>query len=244
MTALLEAHEISIRFGGVVAADGISLSVMPREILAIVGQNGAGKSTFLNICTGYIKAASGHILFDGQRITGLRPRAITRRGIARAFQHPQVFEERTVLDNVRFAVAARHGIWRPWLRLASPAIDREAEEVLAMLQLDAHADQSVIDTSEGVRKLLDISMALALRPKLLLMDEPTSGVSTQDKYRLMDTLVHALRRQGTAAVFVEHDMEVVTKYSDRVAVWVEGGILTTGPAQDVLIDPDVQAIVG
>ncbi len=233
---LLEARGLDIRFGGVRAAHDISLDVFTGERLAIIGQNGAGKSTFLNICTGYLKPAAGRVVFRGREITGLAPRTITRLGIARAFQQPQLFARHTVIDNLRFAVSARGRFWQPWMALDDRAYDAGARALLRLFKLEDVSERRVDETSEGTRKLLDIAMALALKPRLLLMDEPTSGVSADEKYAIMDTLADALRERGVTAVFVEHDMEVVRRYAHRVAVWMEGKLLATGRPDEVLSD--------
>lgn len=238
-TPLLEARDVAIRFGGVQAANDISLSVNAGERLAIIGQNGAGKSTFLNLCTGYLKPAAGQVTFRGKDITGLPPRTITRLGIARAFQHPQLFSRHSVMDNLRFAVSTSGRFWKPWPALDDPAYDAGAQALLRLLDMEDVAQHKVAQTSEGTSKLLDIAMALALKPQLLLMDEPTSGVSTSEKFTLMDTLTNALDERDVTAVFVEHDMEVVRRYAHRVCVWVEGSILTTGTPETVLNDPRV-----
>ncbi len=233
---LLRVRGLAIRFGGVQAAYDVDLDVAPGEFLAIIGQNGAGKSTFLNICTGYLKPALGRVVFRGRDITGLPPRTVTRLGIARAFQYPQLFAHRTVIDNLRFAVSARGRLWQPWKALDCPAYDADAQVLLRLLQLEEVAGHRVAETSEGTRKLLDIAMALALKPLLLLMDEPTSGVSAGEKFPVMDTLTGALRERGVTAVFVEHDMDIVRRYADRVAVWAGGKILATGTPEQVFAD--------
>lgn len=233
MPPLLEAVDLHIRFGGVVAAAGISLRVFPRELLAIIGPNGAGKTTFLNLCTGYLRPEKGHVYLEGRAITGMPPRAIARLGVARAFQIPQLFATLTVEENVLLALAAHEGFWR-WRPLRAKERLEGGKKLLRLLGLEPLAAYPVEEAPEGMRKLLDVAMALALRPKLLLLDEPTSGVSTEEKFRVMDTLVQALRHQGITAVFVEHDMEVVRRYADRVVVWAEGRILAEGLPGEVL----------
>lgn len=239
---LLEARDLHIRFGGVVAASGISLRVYPGELLAIIGPNGAGKTTFLNLCTGYLRPERGQVLLEGKEITGLPPRVIARMGVARAFQIPQLFGEHTVEENLLLALAARRGFWR-WNFLGDATRRQEAWDLLSLVGLEDAAAIPVSEAPEGVRKLLDVVMALALRPKLLLLDEPTSGVSSEEKFRVMDLLAQALRAQRVSAVFVEHDMEVVRRYADRVAVWAEGRILAEGPPEEILSDPQVLASV-
>ncbi|WP_038044055.1 ABC transporter ATP-binding protein [Thermus tengchongensis] len=239
---LLEALDLHIRFGGVVAAAGISLQVYPGELLAIIGPNGAGKTTFLNLCTGYLRPERGRVLLEGKEITGLPPRAIARMGVARAFQIPQLFTEHSVEENLLLALAAREGFWE-WASLRNDQRRQRARDILALLGLEHLAAVPVFEAPEGVRKLLDVAMALALEPKLLLLDEPTSGVSAEEKFRVMDTLVQALRIQRVTTIFVEHDMEVVRRYADRVAVWAEGRILAEGKPQEVLANPKVLASV-
>jgi branched-chain amino acid transport system ATP-binding protein len=239
---LLEARDLHLRFGGVIAAAGINLKVYPGKFLAIIGPNGAGKSTFLNICTGYLRPVRGQVFLEGREITGLPPRTIANMGVARAFQIPQLFTDKTVEENLLLALAAREGFWR-WLPLRAKDRVEEGQRLLRALGLEPFASFAVAETPEGVRKLLDVGMALALRPKLLLLDEPTSGVSSEEKLRVMDTLVQALRAQGVTAVFVEHDMDVVRRYADRVAVWAEGKIMVEGEPGEVLKDPQVLATV-
>lgn len=240
----LEAEHLFLSFGGVQAVRDVSLTVAAGEVLAIIGQNGAGKSTFLNMCTGYLKPERGTIRIAGRSIVGLKPRAIARLGVARAFQHPQVFPQRRVIDHLRFAsVAARPGFWSPFRPLNSPRSAQTVEQLLALFDLDELAGQPVRGIPEGARKLLDVAMALALVPKLILLDEPTSGVSSAEKLGLMTRLVDALRALGVSAVFVEHDMEVVARFADRVAVWADGELFRVGSPEEVLADPEVKARV-
>jgi branched-chain amino acid transport system ATP-binding protein len=171
---------------------------------------------------------------------GLSPRAIVRRGVGRSFQLPQLFTEHTVLENAALAVAARAGIWSPLAPLLRPGYRREAMELLARFGLEGVADSRADALNEGARKLADIAMAVALEPRLLLMDEPTSGVATAEKMGVVETLVRVLREASVTAVFVEHDMEVVARFADRVAVWSQGRILTLGPPSAVLADPAVR----
>ena len=230
--AVLEARDLEIQFGGVIAASGVNIDILQGENLAIIGPNGAGKTTFLNLCTGYLKPASGSVRFQGRDITGRSPRSITRMGIARAFQIPQLFLEHTVLENLLIAASARDGLWNPWVALGRI---RQRDEMLALLDLigvTEAADQVVGELPEGTRKLIDIAVALALKPSLLLMDEPTSGVASSEKFAIMDILAKALESRAVTSVFVEHDMEVVRRYAHRVAVWNAGTIGIVGRARD------------
>ncbi|MFH5926509.1 ABC transporter ATP-binding protein [Roseomonas xinghualingensis] len=213
---------------------------MEREFLAIIGPNGAGKTTFINMSTGYLRPQGGSIIYQGQQILGMRPREIVRMGIARSFQLPQLFTEHTVLENAAMAVAAREGAFSAFLPLLRPAFREEAEELLERFGLMPVARSRADALNEGTRKLADIAMAVALRPNLLLMDEPTSGVAAADKMAVVETLARVLRSAGVTAVFVEHDMDVVSRIADRVAVWGQGRIVALGPPGEILSDPAVQ----
>lgn len=238
--ALLSAKGLRLAFGGVKAADGIDLDVANGEFLAIIGPNGAGKTTFINMTTGYLRPQAGTITYDGQEITGMAPRRIVARGIARSFQLPQLFTEHTVLENAALAIAAREGAWSPFRPLLRPAWRAEAQDLLERFGLSAIAGARADALNEGARKLADIAMAVALKPRLLLMDEPTSGVAANEKMQVVETLARVLREAKVTAVFVEHDMDVVERFADRVAVWSQGKIAALGPPAAVLADPQVQ----
>jgi branched-chain amino acid transport system ATP-binding protein len=237
---LLSARGLRLAFGGVKAADGIDLDVMPGEFLAIIGPNGAGKTTFINMTTGYLRPQGGTITYEGAEITGRPPREIVRRGIARSFQLPQLFSEHTVEENAALAVAAREGVWSPFRPLLRPAWREEARALLDRFGLLPVAAQRADALNEGTRKLADIAMAVALKPRLLLMDEPTSGVAASEKMAVVETLARVLRAAGVTAVFVEHDMDVVERFADRVAVWSQGRIAALGEPARILADPAVQ----
>ena len=236
---LLSTRGLSLSFGGVVAADAIDFDLHPGERLAVVGQNGAGKTTFINICTGYLPPSAGQVRFDGVDITGQSPRAITRLGIGRSFQLPQVFTEHTVRECLMLAASAvkqRRGFLLP----LGDAIDaHEIDETLELLQLAARAHDLAGSLPEGQRKLLDVAMALVLRPKLLIMDEPTSGVSSDEKHGLMAVLMRALDERKVTSIFVEHDIDIVRRYATRLCAWIAGRIAADGPPDEVLRDPVV-----
>ncbi|MEH3147905.1 MAG: ABC transporter ATP-binding protein [Methylobacterium frigidaeris] len=243
MSVLLSARGLKIAFGGLKAADGIDLDVEEGEFLAIIGPNGAGKTTFINMATGYLKPQGGEITFAGQPILGLSPRRIVGLGIARSFQLPQLFTEHSVEQNVALAVASREGVWSPLAPLLRPRYRDEARDLIARFGLSAIAETRADALNEGARKLADIAMAVALRPRLLLMDEPTSGVAAAGKMAVVETLARVLREAKVTAVFVEHDMEVVGRFADRVAVWGQGKIVALGTPEVVLNDPEVQRTV-
>jgi branched-chain amino acid transport system ATP-binding protein len=239
-TVLLEARGLAIGFGGVVAADGVDLDVFEGEKLAIIGPNGAGKTTFLNIATGYLKPQAGTVRFLGREITAHRPRDITRFGIARAFQIPQLFLDHTVIENLLIAAAGQSGRTILMRSLHDLPERSDMEALLDLVSIRDVADRKAGELPEGKRKLVDIAVALALKPRLLLMDEPTSGVASSEKFAIMDILVAALDKQRVTSVFVEHDMDMVTRYADRVAVWSAGKIQMSGPPAEVLADPVVR----
>lgn len=236
---LLQAQGLKLRFGGIIAADGIDLSLHRGEHLAIIGPNGAGKTTFLNICTGYLKPQAGTVTLNGRPITGQPPRRITRLGVARAFQIPQLFTEQTVLENMLLAASVRERHWNPLRDLSRIPERREMEDLLDLVGCADVRDRLASELPEGKRKLVDIALALALKPQVLLMDEPTSGVASADKFGVMEVLMNALRQAQVSSVFVEHDMEMVRLYATRVAVWAQGIIQMTGDPDVVLNDPDV-----
>jgi branched-chain amino acid transport system ATP-binding protein len=238
-TGLLSTRGLSLKFGGVVAAEAIDFDLKPGERLAVVGQNGAGKTTFINICTGYLKPDSGHVYFDGAEVTGRSPRAITRRGIGRSFQLPQLFTEHTVRDCLMIAASAVRSHGGFWLPLENAVDLAEIDSTLELLQLRSRAHDIAGALPEGQRKLLDVAMALVLRPKLMIMDEPTSGVSTDEKHGLMAVLMRALEERRITSIFVEHDIEIVRRYATRLAAWVAGRIVADGAPDEVLRDPAV-----
>jgi branched-chain amino acid transport system ATP-binding protein len=242
---ILEAKDLHVAFNGVRAADGVSLTIHDGEFLAIIGPNGSGKTTVLNLCTGYVRPKSGSVYLDGRDITRLAPRSIARLGVARAFQIPQLFSAQRVIDNMMLALAAKNGLWTVVRPLETEARRAEAEELLDLVGLAGDKNRISSTLPEGHRKLLDIAVALALKPRLLLLDEPTSGVSALERFPLMEALMGALRQRQITALFVEHDMDVVARYASRVLVWNAGQIMAEGHPDDVFKDPRVlQSVVG
>ncbi|MEC4722826.1 ATP-binding cassette domain-containing protein [Noviherbaspirillum sp. CPCC 100848] len=243
MNSLLQTRGLTLKFGGVVAAESIDFDLKAGERLAVIGANGAGKTTFINMVTGYIKPSAGKIMFDGVNITGMHPRQIVLQGIGRSFQLPQLFTEHTVRQSIELAVAARQGPLS-MLRPMSKCVERdEIDHVLSVVGLSQRADDHCDSLPEGHRKLLDVAMALVLRPKLLIMDEPTSGVAADEKHPLMATIMNALSEQNVTAVFVEHDVDIVREYATRVAAWISGRIAADGSPETVMNDDEVRTVV-
>lgn len=243
-TPILQTVGLTRNFGMIRAVDGISLEIRQGELVGIVGANGSGKTTFLNLITGYLVPAHGRIVFMGKEITGRPPRVITRAGIARSFQIPQLYTGLSVRENMLLSIAAksagRTSIWRP---LYHAPWNAESLTILEQFGLAPYADRAVRELPEGGRKLLDIALSFALSPRLLLMDEPTSGVSIEDKGLVMETLVKVLQQSDITAMFVEHDMDVVQRYAQRVLVFDNGTVLAQGDAAGVLADPAVRKAV-
>ncbi len=244
MTPVLEAKSLSKSFGAVVAAADINVKIADREVVGVIGANGAGKTTFINMVTGYLKPSAGDILLHGDEITGLVPRKVVRRGVRRSFQVSQLFGELSALDNMLVAVSMLGGEGLSWLTpLATERWIRAATEQLERFGIVEHARTPVETLPQGVRKLLDIAMSTVGSAKLLLLDEPTSGVAVDEKLGLMDTVMGAVRAQGAACLFVEHDMEVVERYAPRVIAFYDGRILADGPTAAVLADAEVRKYV-
>ena len=231
--SVLAVQALRKNFGAVAAAADISLSFDADTVVSLIGANGAGKTTFLNIVTGYLKPDSGRIIFEGRDIVGLSPRQITKLGVARSFQIPQLFQTLSVRDNLLIAESI------------AAADDPEAatEAVLERFTLRGYAAQPAGLLPEGIRKLLDVAMALSSRSRLLLLDEPTSGVSADEKFAIMDVVMGAARAAGVTVIFVEHDMDIVARYAARVVAFYDGGIIGDGPPDTVLRMADVRRYV-
>ena len=243
MTSLLQTRGLTLSFGGVVAADGIDFDLQAGERLAVIGANGAGKTTFINMVTGYIKPSAGQISFDGKDITALHPRQIVQLGIGRSFQLPQLFLEQTVRESVELAVAARLKRFSLFKPLSACVPAEEISQSLALVGLREREHDLCSSLPEGHRKLLDIVMALVLQPKLLIMDEPTSGVAADEKHGLMATIMKALDERGVTSIFVEHDADIVTQYATRVAAWISGRIAADGTPEAVMNNDEVRSVV-
>ena len=244
MNPVLSVRGLDKRFGAVVAAEALSLDIAAGQRVSLIGANGAGKTTFVNMVTGYLKPDSGSIALDGMDIGRRSPRNVARLGISRSFQIPQLFLDLTAAENLTVAVS---GTSAGALSFHSPAAQQgrrdKALELLARFGLADLADRPISELAGGVRKLVDIAMALVRRPKLLLLDEPTSGVSAEEKFATMDRVIHAVAPDAATIVFVEHDMEIVSRYADRVVAFYNGRILADGDPRTVLNDPEVRRYV-
>jgi branched-chain amino acid transport system ATP-binding protein len=244
--ALLAAEGLRKWFGDTHAVDGVDLSIDAQRLVSLVGSNGAGKTTLVNLITGLLQPDAGRITFAGQDVTTLSIFGRIKAGIARSFQLVNLFDAMSVLDNVRLAVFTRENKSGQAFRLADR--DREAEqEALEVIGEFGLADKATVPAgglAQGERKLLDVAVAYALRPKLILLDEPTSGVGTREKSHIMDRIEAVVRSHGMSAVIVEHDMDVVFKYSDSIVMMHEGKVLAAGKPDEIIRDEQVAAILG
>ena len=245
MSVILEARNLQKSFGAVTAAADINISVESDSVVGLIGSNGAGKTTFLNMVTGYLKPTSGLIYFDGRDITSLGPRQITRLGICRSFQIPQLFDTLSARDNllVGVGIVASGAIDRASLNISKGAATEVVDAMLERFDLQSYRDMSAGTLPEGVRKLLDIAMAMVAQPRILLLDEPTSGVSAEEKFALMDLVMEAVRTQQVTVLFVEHDMEIINRYTHRVLAFSEGRIIADDEPEVALNDAEVRKYI-
>ena len=239
--ALLEVRDLTKNFGALRASDGISFDVREGEAHAVIGPNGAGKTTFISQLAGNLRPDSGRILFAGEDITALPAPRRARKGLARSFQITSVYPEFTALQNVALAVQAHSGhsfrFWRDARRDA--ALTEPARKVLQEVGLGAREDVLAANLAHGEQRQLEVAMALATRPRLLLLDEPMAGMGTDESQRMIRFLA-ALRGKQTI-ILVEHDMDAVFRLADRISVLVYGRVIATGAPDEVRANPEVRA---
>ena len=249
---ILDARALNKSFGAVTAANDVSAAIEKDSVVGLIGTNGAGKTTFINMVTGYLKPDRGSIEFEGRDITRLPPRSITRLGIARSFQIPQLYSSLTVLDNmlVALGIVLRNARLGGFFSRAEPLVPgygaparRAAERVLERFGLVEYRDRNAQVLPGGVRKLLDIALAMVCKPKILLLDEPTSGVSSEEKFGVMQMVLDAVRAEGATVLFVEHDMEIVSRFAQRVLAFYDGRIIADAAPEAALADAEVKRFV-
>lgn len=242
MKPVLVVEEVRKYYGRVTAVDGVSLTVEEGSVVGLIGPNGAGKTTLLDIISGVVKPDTGKVkLVTSQGevdLTGRPISYITRMGVARAFQIPNVFSGLTVLDNLRTAIVASRKIYLNPARSydALPGVDEEAARLIGLVGLEGREGVKASSLSHGERKLLDIAMALTIKPRVLLLDEPTAGLSAVEKGRIVE-LIRSLRSRGIPMLVVEHDLDVVFSVSDNVVAMHEGKVLVEGSPEKVRSDP-------
>lgn len=246
MTSLLEVANVTKRYGDFTALNDVSMSVVQDEFVAIIGPNGAGKTTLVNVITGLLRPTVGTVSFKGKSIAGVGRVQLSRIGMARAFQLVHIFPTLTVRETLATAVASRlRRIGNPFRSLAQDKdIAANCEEVAAIFKLSHRLDTVSQALSQGEKKLLDVASAFALKPEVILLDEPTSGVSTSDKHSVMKVLIDAAKLAGIRSIIlVEHDMELVSRYSSRIIALQEGRILADLPPDKFFANDELVAAV-
>jgi branched-chain amino acid transport system ATP-binding protein len=242
---LLETINLKRYFGETRAVDDVNLTIAEGEFISIVGPNGAGKTSLCNVVSGLLAPESGKIIFKGEDVTHASVIERVKAGIARSFQLVNLFDDLSAFDNAALAIFSRENKTRNLAMLAH--LDRdviaEADAVLGQFGLAAKRNEAARGLAQGERKLLDVALAYALRPKLLFLDEPTSGVSTRNKGQIMDTIASVVRGEGITAVIIEHDMDVVFKYSNRIVVMHQGAILAQGTPDAIRKNDQVAMIL-
>jgi branched-chain amino acid transport system ATP-binding protein len=240
---LLECRGLTRRFGALVAVDGFDLTVEPGEIRAVIGPNGAGKSTVFNLITSVLKPSAGQVVFAGEDVTGLPVHQVAQKGIARTFQLCHIFPALTVRENVRVAAQARES--RRWQLLGGGGVlsrsATAADEAMARMRLTRMADATAAMLSHGDQRLLEIAMAIAQKPRLLMLDEPTQGLSIEETGRAVQILKDMLAAGDLSVLLVEHDMEVVFKLADNITVLHRGRVIADGSPAAVRASAEVRS---
>jgi branched-chain amino acid transport system ATP-binding protein len=241
--SVLEVRSVSKHFGSLLAVREVSLSVQKGELRAIIGPNGAGKTTFFNLISGFFPPTAGTIEFEGRAITGMPAHQRVTLGIGRTFQITEIFPELTVFENVRVSAEVTEGFrLRPWISRSEKARVRgNIEETLVLTGLASKADRLVGELSHGDQRAAEIAMALALRPRLLLLDEPTAGMGEQETYEITQLVRRLHRESNFTIILIEHDMRVVFHLADRISVLDQGSLLAEGTSQEIAANEAVQA---
>lgn len=243
-TPSLQTDSLTIRFGGHAAVNGVSCAFVPGELTAIVGPNGAGKTTWFNLVSGQLTPTEGRIFLEGCDITGLAPSARAKAGIGRAFQLTNLFPKLSVLENVRLAVQARHGVGARFLRRAAsfPALQDEAEDYLERVRLASMAHLPAAALPHGDQRKLEVALLLAMKPKVFMFDEPTAGMSVDEAPVILDLIADIRKDKSKTILLVEHKMDVVRALADRIVVLHNGELVADGKPDTVMALPVVREI--
>ncbi len=240
---VLHVADVHKSFAGLHALSDIDLSVKEGETHAIIGPNGAGKSTLLNVCIGRLRPDSGHVVFNGENLTGKQPHQINQLGVVRVFQTPEIFPELSLLENVMIPILAkRDGSFKlSWFRrfAGENNVRSKAEGILQDLGIGSFTNSEAGSLSRGDKRRLELAMGLAQEPRLLLLDEPTAGMARHDTNATID-LLKRIKAQGMTKVIIEHDMHVVFSLADRISVLAGGRIICQGTPEEVKADPKVK----
>lgn len=240
--SLLEVDRLAKAFGGVHAVAGVSFAVAAGELVALIGPNGAGKTTCFNLIGGQLRPDAGAIRFEGRAVAGLAPRELCRLGIGRSFQITAAFGSLSVRENVQASQLAHEGKAFDFIHATSSFEAERANQLLALAGLSALAGRTCAELAYGDLKRVELAIALAGRPKLLLMDEPTAGMAAAERRALMELVRGIARAEGVAVLFTEHDMDVVFGHADRVLVLADGELIAEGPPAAVRADARVRAV--
>ena len=237
---MLTIENLRKSFGGVAAMNGVSLHFDAGSLTAVIGPNGAGKTTFFNLITGAFRADAGRVMLGGEDLAGLQAPEIVRRGIGRAFQIASIFPSLTVRETILGAVNAHRG-WYAKLRRRFPLAEArsQADEVMELVGLEARAATLSGNLSHGDQKLLDIALALALQPRVLLLDEPTAGMGSEERWQMIETVHQLWQRKPLTLIFIEHDMDIVFKFAQTIRVLSYGTVLAEGSPEEVRRNPKV-----
>ncbi len=241
---VLRTEQLTITFGGLKALRGVDFTIREGEVLAIIGPNGAGKTTFFNVLSGNLRPDSGRVIFKGKDITGLPPHEICRRGLSRTYQKTSIFPDLTVFENVRLGAQIGHGSRNLWLHsaLSDKKVVALVEELLVMGGLDHQAKKPAGNLSHGDQRLLEILIGISTRPELLLLDEPSSGLSAKETREITRWIKDLAQTTTRNVIIVEHDMDVVTELASAIYVLNYGEVLCQGPVGEVKSNPQVQEI--
>jgi branched-chain amino acid transport system ATP-binding protein len=242
MKYLLEIESLMKAFGGFQATDGVSLAVEPGSLCSLIGPNGAGKTTIFNQVTGYLVPDSGRITFKGEEITGLHPYQISRKGITRAFQIINIFPRLAVLESVQLAILAKRGDTLKFFAGARKMVRDEAMSVLETVGLADKASYLAKELSHGEQRTLEMALALAGEPELLLLDEPMAGMSPFERVKATELIQKIHEKQGLTVLFCEHDMDVVFGISERVTVLHQGRVIAEGKPEDIKRNEEVNMV--
>ncbi len=242
MAPLLAVHGLSKSFGGVRAVHDVSFEVRVGELMALIGPNGAGKSTCFNMLNGQLAPDRGDIRLEGRSLIGLKPREVWRLGVGRTFQITATFASMTVRENVQMALLSHHRRLNSFIAVAAKQFVAEADHLLARVGMQAQADRSCAVLAYGDLKRLELAIALANQPRLLLMDEPTAGMGPRERLELMALTAALVREAGVSVLFTEHDMDVVFRHADRMMVLNRGALIAEGSPAAVRANPEVQRV--
>ncbi|MBT35544.1 MAG: ABC transporter ATP-binding protein [Rickettsiales bacterium] len=237
---MLKINNLEKSFGGIIATDNVTLELQKQTINAVIGPNGAGKTTLFNLITGKLKPDSGKVFVENKEITNLNETETTQMGIARAFQITNIFPNLTVYESIKLAILSKHnGLNNMWTRFKDHNVNYEADKIMELAGLTKSKNIISSELSHGDQKLLDIALALCLKPKLLLLDEPTAGMGPEERWKMIDRIKELWKKTKITILFIEHDMDIVFGIAQKIYVLQQGAILAEGQPKDIKKDQKV-----